>query len=25
MISQADIARHLEPYTTGETVEVISR
>ncbi|WP_336646315.1 CBS domain-containing protein [Microbacterium sp. USHLN186] len=25
MISQADIARHLEPATTGETVEVISR
>ena len=25
MISQADIARHLEPSTTGETVEVISR
>lgn len=25
MISQADIARHLAPSTTGETVEVISR
>jgi CBS domain-containing protein len=25
IISQADIARHLEPSTTGETVEVISR
>ncbi|UNK71537.1 CBS domain-containing protein [Microbacterium sp. H1-D42] len=25
IISQADIARHLEPETTGRTVEVISR
>lgn len=25
IISQADIARHLEPATTGATVEVISR